>query len=167
MWLMAKIGFFSIVEDATNRANLLVRGRARRDVERFLGEARAMAGTALDLAATERGVVETPTADYQFRASLPRGLVASVVGGLAVDVEYRNFKGEIGRDDAARAHTYHKVWEDLLEIQRGEARDLAAERALAESMPRRPERTSQNVRPLHEMQRDEARRASKKGGKRR
>jgi hypothetical protein len=81
MWLITSGGFVSIVEHRDHPDTLIVRGRFRGDVSRFLG-----------VPGIER---ETPQADYRFRAEVPRSMVADALLRACSKVDYPNFKDSI------------------------------------------------------------------------
>ena len=99
MWLFAPNGFVSIVEDKENPECLLVRGRVKGDIEALFPGAE---------------VTMTPQRDYRFRASLPRGLVASVVAGHVESINYDNFKNSTAPD---RHNPYLEIWGTMYRLQ--------------------------------------------------
>lgn len=102
MWLFAKKGFVSIVEDRDEPRNLLVRGRVRGDIEALFPTA-------------EGRVAETPEHDYGFRISLPRSLVGDVIAAHAKSIDYDNFKASL--DDDVRHDAYANVWAVMRTLQ--------------------------------------------------
>lgn len=114
MWLFTPFGFFSIVADTDNPENLVVRGRERRDIERFRAAA----------ALPNTPIVALPMRDYAFRIILPRDAVARVlVRFVGQKLTYTNFKDEVHRvQGAERAHLYHGVWSIMLGLQKKLAR---------------------------------------------
>lgn len=80
MWIWTNQSFVSIVEHRDDQAKLIVRGRFRGDVDRFL------------LAPIE---VETPDADYRFRATAYRADVEAAILRAAKAIDYPNFKDSI------------------------------------------------------------------------
>lgn len=105
MWVYLTRALLSIVAHRHQPENLLVRGRFRGDIERvFPGAA----------------VTETPSADYRFRASVPRETVAQALAEAALAVEYTNFKATLADDTAIereRAEAYHAAHAEALEAQ--------------------------------------------------
>jgi len=106
MWLMTPIGFFSIVQKAKDAAadTLTVRARARSDLEALR-----------DAYVHELGeIVEGGGTDYPFRAIAPRKSLGAALAAIVADLDYSNFKSEVARrQGAARAQTYHEVWQAL------------------------------------------------------
>jgi hypothetical protein len=71
----------SIVQHREDPQLLILRGRFKGDVQRFLGR--------------HVEEIETPNADYRFRAYVPRVDVASALGRTAGTIRYPNFKDSI------------------------------------------------------------------------
>lgn len=108
MWLMTRVGFFSIVREPGD-GDLTIRSRVREDLEALqqhylpaLGPIRAKAGT-----------------DYPFRAKASVSDVAAATAKMIDDIDYSNFKNEVGRRQGpARARAYSRVWQALLELEK-------------------------------------------------
>jgi len=101
MWVFLNDSFLSIVEDRSKLDDrLLVRARFEGDIERAFPRAR---------------VSRTPEADYPYRASLPRKVVARRLAEAVEKIDYPSFKDSIpdavatGRREAA----YFRVWADM------------------------------------------------------
>ena len=78
MWIYLKDAFSSAVVDRDDPKRLLVRGRFPGDIERVLSKAE---------------VIETPRADYRFRASVPRATVAEMLAWQRADDDRRQLQG--------------------------------------------------------------------------
>lgn len=100
MWLFHPLGFASVVADTQDPTLLLARSRFRGDLRRLFPGARVR--------------TTPPPADYRFRASVPRALVAARLAELAAAIDYPNFKNAAPRD---RAHVYGDVWQVMYEEQ--------------------------------------------------
>ena len=96
MWIYLRHAFLSVVVDRNDPNRLLVRGRFPGDIERVLPEAE---------------VIETPRADYRFRASVPRALVAEMLARQALTMTTDNFKGSVKED--WRHDLYLDVWSTM------------------------------------------------------
>lgn len=94
MWIFLNNAALSIVADRSNPANLLVRARLGGDIERVFHDA---------------VVQHTPTANYAYRASIPRKQVGAVMAAKLVGIEYDNFKGSIAHQ--VRHEIYLAVWD--------------------------------------------------------
>jgi hypothetical protein len=62
-------------------------------------------------------VAESPDADYGFRLTTSRDVLAAFVAERVAVLDYPNFKGEIGKTDPERAHVYMGVWTALRKLQ--------------------------------------------------
>lgn len=101
MWLFTAFGFFSVVAHRDKPDDLLVRSRARTDLETLLSRS----------GLPSLYVEHTPDADYPYRVTLPRKHLALVVAATLTDIDYTNFKSAVGeRQGMARELAYHDVW---------------------------------------------------------
>lgn len=104
MWIFLNNAFLSIVKPK-DRASLLVRARAKGDIERVFPEA----------------VVScTPERDYRFRALIPRARVAEAITAYVMEMHYPNFKGSVVEHD--RHTVCSRVWSTMLGFQDARAR---------------------------------------------
>lgn len=85
MWIITSTSFVSIVQHRDDPRLLIVRGRFKGDVERFL----AVPGHLQPLEQV------TPHADYRFRAVVPRETVAAAMEREVARIRYPNFKDSI------------------------------------------------------------------------
>ena len=107
MWLMTPRGFYSVVSHPNDPTLVLVRARARVDLE------------ALHDFVSGLEIHETPQRDYGWRAAVSRSAWSAALVLLAAEIDYPNFKAAVAtREGAKRAHIYGNVWATLLEIQR-------------------------------------------------
>jgi hypothetical protein len=106
MWLFTTVGIFSIVQKRGGPVVLTVRARVRSDLDRLR-----------DSFLPELGVtVDTPKADYAYRATVPHDAYARALGKLVADLHYDNFKDEVARKRGkAHAHACSNVWTALWE----------------------------------------------------
>lgn len=131
MWLFLPIGFFSVVaympEGLVSRhqhafpypsltRQLLIRSRARQDLERLLEKLRQVSKR------LERvKIIATPDADYPYRAIVERRLFAKLLTQFVTDeLTYPNFKVEA----AKQRHwvgPLHEVWEVMRKHEDEEA----------------------------------------------
>lgn len=94
MWIFSKDGFLSIVQDRRAKSHLLVRARFKGDIEAIFGE--------------DVSVSETRDADYRFRASIDRNVVADRIADMIrVELKYPNFKDSV--KDPGRHADYMRV----------------------------------------------------------
>lgn len=116
MWIASKHGFFSIVEAQRDssphdwRDTLQIRARVRGDLENLIER--------FDLGTSAR-IVETPEADYRYRVLVSRSRVADLLCKLAWELDYGNFKGEVGRlpDQRGKLPAYHRIWAEMHAVQ--------------------------------------------------
>lgn len=101
MWVFTNNAFVSIVAHRDKPGTLLVRGRFKGDVDRFIGKACE---------------VETPDADYRFRAEASFTDVAAQMQLEVWSIGYPNFKDSIKQD--WRKRLAMSVWVILAEAQR-------------------------------------------------
>jgi hypothetical protein len=99
MWVIQNTAFVSIVEHRDDARKLIVRGRFKGDVERFLNPL-----------PNGMHVIEevTPSADYRFRAVVQRGDVAHAMLRGVSKITYPNFKDSIKA--AFRKSIAMRVW---------------------------------------------------------
>jgi hypothetical protein len=63
--------------------------------------------------------VENAGTDYRYRSKAPRGDVATAVAKIVQDLDYDNFKDEVGKKQGqGRAKAYGQVWRVLYDLQR-------------------------------------------------
>lgn len=107
MWIFAKHGFISVVQDRNDPARLLVRARKREDLEN------------LDISGDVTSEIsETPDADYRFRIFVPRKAFAAALQRMALAIDYTNFKTAVhGVPD--RDSAYFSCWAAMRRFQEG------------------------------------------------
>jgi hypothetical protein len=124
MWLFTPTGFLSIVVDRDEPGRLLVRARARADLDAFC--ARTGSGP----------VLETPDRDYRFRVCVTADVVADDVAAQARAIDYGNFKAAVAeRQGRERADVYERVWSVMHAFQFSLSERLAARRPLTQDRP--------------------------------
>lgn len=109
MWIITKIGFFSIVQKPWNKPNdtLTIRARARADLENLRTYLPDMSE-----------IIASEDSDYRYRATTDREAVMAAMSNLTADIDYDNFKNEAAsRQGYARAAIYGEVWEVLYKLQ--------------------------------------------------
>ena len=106
MWLFTTQGLYSAVVHRDNRNLILVRARAREDLE------------ALQVQLPQIEIVETPEADYRWRADVDREKWRWFLSAEAGEIDYDNFKGAVGeRHGYDRACVYSDVWSVMRRVQ--------------------------------------------------
>lgn len=98
MWIFLNDSFLSIVVDRDNNSNLLVRARVKGDIERMFPKIKT---------------THLATADYAYRASIPREIVTKAIADKIKTITYENFK------DSVKEHDRHDVYFDVWAVMRG------------------------------------------------
>jgi hypothetical protein len=112
MWLLTNFGFFSAVQKPGEQ-ELTVRARSAGDLDRLREQYLPGLGPTVDGAGT----------DYRYRALVGREDLANAMGEIVRDLDYSNFKSEVGtRMGYGRSRVYGRVWEALHAIGREEER---------------------------------------------
>ena len=95
MWIFLSDSFLSIVDkgDATGKT-LLVRARAKGDIQRVFPNAQ---------------VTEGDGTDYRFRARIERDVVANKLAAQIREIGYSNFKSSV--HEQQRHDSYMGVWQ--------------------------------------------------------
>lgn len=108
MWLMTKYGFYSAVADRDRPDGVVVRARARKDLEQLC-----------ELGGLDPDVIVGPNShsDYRWRIFMGRDRWEPLVGQLVANIDYPNFKSAVGERDPRRAGIYGNVWGELLQVQ--------------------------------------------------
>ncbi len=96
MWLLLNNSYLSVVKHLGKAETLLVRSRIQGDIERAIPTAE---------------VYEDPSADYRYRADVPREVFKKAMEVAIDEIEYSNFKGSV--KDPVRHNVYMRVWSVL------------------------------------------------------
>ncbi len=139
MWLFTPFGYFSVVAHRADKRVLLVRARVAKD----------LANLRKKYLPSLSKTVLTPLADYPARATVGRKAFAKAVAKIALDIDYDNFKSEVGRvQGQGRAHAYLEIWQATRRLQPMMERFAKIEADLVElqkplpPMPRLEKRTA-------------------------
>jgi hypothetical protein len=101
MWIVTKAGFYSAVQKF-NSDDLTIRARVRADLVRLLDY--------LPGPRSSYKITATPQHDYEYRLICSHEDWADALANLGSEVDYDNFKSEIGRKDPRRESVLHRVW---------------------------------------------------------
>jgi hypothetical protein len=104
MWMMTKIGFYSIVEKDNK---ICIRSRKKQDLRKFS-----------ELIPGCGPIIKTKLADYRYRIFMSKELFEKEFYRLAQLVTYNNFKNEVKKTNTRRELLYYRVWMLLLDIER-------------------------------------------------
>jgi len=111
MWMATKYGFYSAVADRNREDGVVVRARARHDLENLC-----------EMGRLDPEVIQgpDPAADYRWRVFIDRDQWQRLVGLMVADIDYPNSKHAVGARHLKRAHVYSDVWLTMLQIQEDE-----------------------------------------------
>jgi hypothetical protein len=114
MWIASTIGWLSVVRDRQTKGGVLVRPRAKADIDnlhRRFGKRYKMTQPRSD-----------ETRDYRWRVSMKRRDWVKIVAQLASEVDYCNFKSAVHArpDQSNKDSAYLSVWSAMLAVQRAE-----------------------------------------------
>jgi len=108
MWLVTTQGFYSVVEHRDDPDTLIVRCRVREDMEALREQIPTLE------------VFSDRSADYRWRAHVPRREWLAAMLEMGDGIDYDNFKDAVkARQGQARADVYLRVWMALQELQFG------------------------------------------------
>lgn len=123
MWVFTRDGLYSVVRDQANPAKVMVRTRSKAMAVRFAEWVRAAQHVTTGSASSL--VVETWGADYPYRVIVPHVYWTEYVREAAADIDYGNFKEEVGGPVVAgnrctpEGRNYldllHSVWDTVRE----------------------------------------------------
>ena len=106
--MFTTIGFFSVVAHSDEPRTVIVRARAREDLDNLRREH-----------LPDLEIVENGGTDYAFRAFVSRDEWEHAAQQMAADIDYPNFKDAVAaRQGYARADVYHDVWATMYRLQR-------------------------------------------------
>lgn len=122
MWVFTRYGFYSIAcasksDGSLDNQSVMVRARCiahlRSLQERF---------PALAIG----NILELPNRDYRYRLIIPKASWTAIVGELAQEQEWSNFKDEVAKYQGASGRGYvgalHDVWGVMHRLQEDEER---------------------------------------------
>ncbi|MBL81391.1 MAG: hypothetical protein CMM80_02410 [Rhodospirillaceae bacterium] len=103
MWIFLNNSFLSIVENRTNKKELLVRSRIKGDIENVFPDS---------------NVFEMKNADYKYRCFIKKTDVSNKLKNIVENINYDNFKSSISSDQLKRHNSYLNVWNELRKLQK-------------------------------------------------
>ena len=122
MWLFTTRGFYSAVQHREDPRVVLVRARARKDLERLL-ELPTFTTAKGDPRKDNPQILETPKADYPVRILVEKARWAAAMLDLGDEITYDNFKNAVKdraptkREGYRRSGTYMGVWSQMRKIE--------------------------------------------------
>ena len=110
MWVFTQDGFMSVVEHRDDQECLIVRARARQDLE-----------TLAKFGGVD--VIVMPEADYYFRVEVTRTVFAAFMREQVLDIDYPNFKGRLHERNRSpeaieREQFAYRIWAAGCDYQR-------------------------------------------------
>ena len=114
MWCATVIGFFSVARDRQVKGRVLVRARAKADIMNLYRRF------------SRRFKMTPPRSDelrdYRWRISMRKRDWVAIVGQLASEIDYCNFKDAVHArpDQSDKNSAYLSVWSAMLAVQRAE-----------------------------------------------
>jgi hypothetical protein len=117
MWLFTRYGFYSIAcahrpDGSPDPDAVMIRGRSLDHLENLQQRFATLAGVE---------ILNSPQRDYRFRIIVPKDAWTAVVGELAAEQQWSNFKRETGRyqgrEGAAYVRALHEVWQVMADFQ--------------------------------------------------
>jgi hypothetical protein len=117
MWIFTRYGFYSIAcasqpDGSLDSQSVMVRARC-------IDHLRSLQKRFPALAAGE--ILELPNRDYRYRLIIPKAAWAEIVGELAQEQEWSNFKNEAakyqGKSGGRYVNALHDVWDVMYRLQ--------------------------------------------------
>lgn len=96
MWVISKHGFVSIV---MKDGGYNVRARRRADLEELLSAAKI-----------DAPIIETPSADYRWRAIVQAPQLVQIMHHLGSSIDYPNFKDRMHEDPVRALYPLGQIW---------------------------------------------------------
>ena len=119
MWIFNKHGFFSAVENRDDNSKVMVRARAKEDIEH-------LESVLFDYHGEKVESSHTPEGDYHYRLTVSKQVWGEYLTKTANELDYDNFKnsvhGERDRDSA-----YMGVWSAMYGFQESRNNSETAE----------------------------------------
>jgi hypothetical protein len=110
MWIFTLDGFYSVVEDWSNKNFVYARSRNAGDIDRLIRR--------LNSGAKRKN---TPERDYPFRVRLRKKAWRRYVNRAVTDLRYTNFKSAVhdkNKDGWERAMTMTRIWSAIMDAFR-------------------------------------------------
>jgi len=115
MWIMTTNGFLSAVQHNDDANLLVIRGRVKDDVRAIAQYATLALHLPTD---PDQLITAYKGSDYPFRVITTKDIWADYLCGMALSIDYGNFKSEVATTSKAHAAAYSQVWTDLLALER-------------------------------------------------
>lgn len=117
MWVMTTEGFYSVVKHRHNRHWLLVRARAKEDLEKLVERIDQLPSGLADGRPLRGQIRSVSPSDYEYRMWVERVAMARIMDEVTSTIDYDNFKSAVSRRHSWERHDiYSRVWGVLLSI---------------------------------------------------
>ena len=122
MWIFTRYGFYSIAsasrpDGSLDNQSVMVRARCRAHLRSLQKRFPALA---------VGDILEWPNRDYRYRLIIPKASWTEIMGQLAQEQEWSNFKNEAAKYQGKSGRGYvdalHDVWGVMHRLQEGEER---------------------------------------------
>jgi hypothetical protein len=124
MWEFTRYGFYSIACVASRRLARQSVRHGQSPVYRCIAHLNNLQKRFPALAVGN--ILETPNHDYRYRLVIPKASWTAIVGELAQEQEWSNFKNEAtkyqGKSGRGYVEALHKVWDVMHRLQESEDR---------------------------------------------
>jgi len=111
MWIFTKYGFFSVTCKKDDTNTLQIRARVEKHLENLKERFASLSGY---------DIISNVGTDYLCRIYVPKEIWSSVMEELTKELDYNNFKNEVGSRMGAKDE-YHQslmdVWWTMLQLQ--------------------------------------------------
>jgi len=130
MWVFTRYGFCSIAcasksDGSLDHQSVMVRARCKAHLRNILERFPKLA---------VGEILELPHHDYRYRLVIPRASWTTIIGELAQEQEWSNFKNEAARYQGKSGRGYvaalHEVWGVMHRLQEKEERSWPPDRAV-------------------------------------
>jgi hypothetical protein len=117
MWLFTRYGFYSVAcankpDGSLDKETVMLRARREEHLQNLCGRFPAI---------SDSEVVTMANRDYRYRLILPKQVWVPILGELAEEQDWSNFKNEaaayLGKSGASYLRALHDVWEIMFRMQ--------------------------------------------------
>jgi hypothetical protein len=117
MWVFTRYGFYSIAcgskkDGSLDRQSVMLRARCLAHLRNLQKRFSALA---------VGNILETPNHDYRYRLVIPKASWTAIIGELAQEQEWSNFKNEAAKYQGKSGRGYvdalHEVWAVMHRLQ--------------------------------------------------
>lgn len=114
MWVATQDGFYSVVQHRDKPSMVLVRARAKKDLEALL-----------EVLQGKTTIFERPKADYPYAITISKKHWTLYLEKAVENIDYHNFKSRIAKLNPFREFVYSGVWAVCADITKEETEGTA------------------------------------------